>query len=200
MKKSDTKAIYLKYLYYFCSINFIQNNEMKKTGYLLALIIFLFASCNGTSGGEKGGTSANSSAGIAKAGDNRTVSPGDKPEHLTEKTFKQKVMDYDKNPKDWVFEGNKPAIVDFYADWCRPCRMIAPYLEELSVEYAGKIDVYKVNTDEERELSAVFGIESLPTVLFIPMQGRPSSQLGAMSKESYKKIIDEFLLKAPATN
>jgi thioredoxin len=173
---------------------------MKKIGYLLALIIFLFAGCNGTSEGENGGTPANRSAGITKSGDNQTSSSSGKPEHLTEKTFKQKVMDYDKNPKQWVFEGDKPAIVDFYADWCRPCRMIAPYLEELSVEYAGKIDVYKVNTDEQRELATTFGIESLPTVLFIPMQGKPSSQMGAMPKESYKKIIDEFLLKAPESN
>jgi len=171
---------------------------MKKTGFLFVLIIFLLVSCNGTSGGDKGGTSTGSAAGITKADDNQTASPGGKPQHLTEKTFKQKVMDYDKNPKQWVFEGDKPAIVDFYADWCRPCKMIAPYLEELSAEYAGKIDVYKVNTDEERELAAVFGIESLPTVLFIPMQGRPSSQLGAMPKESYKKIIDEFLLRSTA--
>lgn len=171
---------------------------MKKTIYLSALIISLFVSCNGTSGGEKGSTSAKSTAEVKEVGNNATASASGKPERLTEKTFKLKVMDYDKNPKQWVFEGNKPAIIDFYADWCRPCRMIAPYLEELASEYQGKIDVYKVNTDEERELAAVFGVESLPTVMFIPMQGKPSSQMGAMPKESYKKIIDEFLLKSPA--
>jgi thioredoxin len=107
-------------------------------------------------------------------------------------------MDYEKNPQQWVFEGDKPAIIDFYADWCRPCRMIAPILEELAAEYDGKINVYKVDTDAQRELASVFGIESLPTVLFIPMQGKPSAQKGALSKEAYKKIIDEFLLKQPA--
>jgi len=108
-------------------------------------------------------------------------------------------MDYEKNTQQWIFEGDKPAIVDFYADWCRPCRMIAPILEELAVEYEGKINIYKVDTEAQRELAAVFGITSLPTVLFIPMQGNPSSQKGALPKESYKQIIDEFLLKAPAT-
>lgn len=173
---------------------------MKKTGYLLALLIFLLAGCNGTTGSDNGAKTSGTVSGITKDGDNTTASTIGKPEHLTEKTFKEKIMDYDKNPKQWVFKGDKPAIVDFYADWCKPCRMIAPYLEQLSVEYAGKIDVYKVNTDEQRELAAVFGIESLPTVLFIPLQGNPSSQMGAMPKESYKKIIDDFLLKTPATN
>lgn len=173
---------------------------MKKTGYFLALIIFLFVSCNGTTGGDKSNINVKSTSEVTRGSGDNTASVNGKPEHLTEQTFKQKVMDYDKNPQQWVFKGDKPAIVDFYADWCRPCRMIGPYLEELAVEYNGKINVYKVNTDEQHELAAVFGIESLPTVLFIPMEGKPSSQLGAMSKESYKKIIDEFLLKAPATS
>ena len=104
-------------------------------------------------------------------------------------------MDYEKNPKTWVFEGDKPCIVDFYADWCKPCKMIAPIMDELAEEYAGKIDIYKVNTEKERELASVFGISSIPYVLFIPAQGQPSAQRGALPKESYKQIIDEFLLK-----
>jgi thioredoxin len=178
--------------------NLKQKTIMKKTVYFFALLIFLFVGCNGTSEREKVGVSQKSVAEATDAGGNKTASTDGKPEHLTEKTFKEKVMDYDKNPKQWVFEGNKPAIVDFYADWCRPCRMIAPYLEELAVEYAGKIDFYKVDTDDQRELASVFDIESLPTVWFIPLQGRPSTQMGAMTKESYKKIIDEFLLKSTA--
>jgi thioredoxin len=171
---------------------------MKKIGYLAVVIIFLFTSCNGTSGGDKGNAATKSTASLTEGSSSKTASTS-KLEHLTEKTFKQKIMDYEKNTKQWVFAGDKPAIVDFYADWCRPCRMIAPYLEELSVEYEGKINVYKVDTEDQRELAAIFGIESLPTVLFIPMQGNPSVQKGALPKESYKKIIDEFLLKAPAT-
>ena len=172
---------------------------MKKIGYLSVVIIFLFTSCNGTSG-SKGSTSSQSTANVTEGGSNKAASASGKLEYLTVKTFKQKVMDYEKNSQQWVFAGDKPAIVDFYADWCRPCRMIAPILEELAVEYEGKINIYKVDTEDQKELAALFGIESLPTVLFIPMQGNPSSQKGALPKESYKKIIDEFLLKIPVKN
>lgn len=116
-------------------------------------------------------------------------------EHLTKETFKLKVMDYEKNPKQWVFEGDKPCIIDFYADWCKPCKMIAPIMDELATEYAGQINIYKVDTEDQRELASVFGISSIPYVLFVPAQGQPSAQRGALPKESYKKIIDEFLLK-----
>ena len=90
-------------------------------------------------------------------------------EHLTVDTFKEKVFNYE-NSKDWKFEGNKPAIIDFYADWCGPCKMVAPILEELQEEYGDKLTIYKVNTEEQRELSAVFGIQSIPSLLFIPME------------------------------
>jgi len=172
---------------------------MKKIGYISFIIIFLFISCNRSADGEKGNTTTTSSANVTDGSNKKSGSDSGRLEHLTEKTFKLKVMDYEKNPQQWVFEGDKPAIVDFYADWCRPCRMIAPILEELAVEYEGKINIYKVDTDDQRELAAVFGITSLPTVLFIPMQGKPSSQKGALPKESYKKIIEEFLLKPPST-
>jgi len=118
----------------------------------------------------------------------------EKPENLTVETFKQKVFNYDKNPDNWVFEGDLPCIVDFYADWCRPCKLIAPIMEELAVEYKGKINIYKVNTEQQRELSALFGIKSIPTVLFIPMKGKPQMSAGALPKESFKQVIDEFLL------
>ncbi len=172
---------------------------MKKIGYLIVLTTFMFISCNGTSG-SKGTSNVSTATAIAPdGGSTKTGDEAGKPEHLTAQTFKLKVMDYEKNPQNWVFEGDKPAIVDFYADWCRPCRMIAPIMEELAVEYKGKIDIYKVDTEAQRELATVFGIQSLPTVLFIPMQGRPSMQKGALSKEAYKQVIDDFLLKAQKT-
>lgn len=116
------------------------------------------------------------------------------PEHLTVETFKQKVFDYEKNTDQWVFEGDKPCLVDFYADWCRPCKLIAPIIEELANEYKGQIDVYKVNTEKQRELSRIFGIHSIPSVLFIPMKGKPQMTQGALPKETFKQVIDEFLL------
>ena len=117
-----------------------------------------------------------------------------KPEHLTVATFKEKVFDYEKNPDNWTFEGELPCIVDFYADWCKPCKLIAPIMEELANEYKGKINVYKVNTEQQRELSSVFGVRSIPAVLFIPMEGQPQMSTGALPKESFKQAIDEFLL------
>ncbi len=119
---------------------------------------------------------------------------GTEPEQLTVATFKEKVYNYDKNPDNWVFEGKVPCVVDFYADWCRPCKMVAPIMEELASEYKGKINIYKVNTDQQRELSKMFGIRSIPAVLFVPMSGKPQMSTGALPKESFKQVIDEFLL------
>ena len=149
----------------------------------------LLMSCNSQSGQPQSESGLTSKATIQS--DNPQSS---KPEHLTAKTFRAKVMDYEKNPKQWVFEGDKPCIVDFYADWCKPCRMIAPIMDELAAQYSGKVDFYKVNTSEERELTNYFGINSIPYVLFVPVNGQPSAQRGAMPKDSYVRIINEILL------
>jgi thioredoxin len=116
-----------------------------------------------------------------------------KMEHLTAETFKSKVFDYEKN-KEWKFEGKNPAIIDFYADWCGPCKMVAPVLEDLSNEYDGKVDIYKVDTEVEQELAAVFGIRSIPSILFIPKTGQPQMSAGAMQKEGFVQAINEILL------
>jgi len=113
-------------------------------------------------------------------------------EHLTKETFKEKVFDYE-NEKEWKFKGQRPALIDFYADWCAPCRMVAPILEELAKEYNGKVDIYKVNTEEEYELASVFGIRSIPSLLFIPKEGEPQMALGALPKETFKKAFKEVL-------
>jgi len=115
-------------------------------------------------------------------------------EHLTKETFKEKVFDFEKN-KEWMYEGKLPCIIDFYADWCSPCRMLAPVLEDLSNEYAGKIDAYKVNTEDEQELSSVFGIRSIPSLLFCPAEGQPQMLMGALPKQSLKQAIDDILIK-----
>jgi len=113
-------------------------------------------------------------------------------EHLTAETFKKKVFDYETS-KDWKYEGELPCIVDFYADWCGPCKMVAPILEELSDEYAGKMNVYKVNTEEEQELAAVFGIQSIPSLLFVPKEGQPQMAMGALPKDTFIKAFKEVL-------
>jgi thioredoxin len=113
-------------------------------------------------------------------------------EHLTSETFKQKIFNYENN-KEWKFEGTTPAIIDFYADWCQPCKIVAPILEELKEEYGDKLDIFKVNTEEQRELSAVFGIQSIPSLLFIPTEGQPQMAMGALPKETFKQAITEVL-------
>lgn len=113
---------------------------------------------------------------------------------LTAEDFKKNIFDYT-TEKEWKYKGPRPALIDFYADWCAPCRMVAPVLEELSEDYKDKIDIYKVDTEVEEELSAVFGIQSIPTFLFIPMEGLPMMQPGALSKSIFKKAIEEHLLK-----
>ncbi len=112
---------------------------------------------------------------------------------LTAETFKAKVFNYEKN-QEWKFEGERPCMIDFYADWCGPCKMVAPILDELSKEYDGKVDIYKVDTEVERELASVFGIQSIPSLLFVPKNGQPQMAQGALPKASFKKAIEEVLL------
>ena len=113
-------------------------------------------------------------------------------ELLTKETFLEKVFNYEKN-KEWTFEGEVPAIIDFYADWCGPCKMVAPILEELSEEYNGKINIYKVDTEQEQELAAAFAIRSIPSMLFIPMGEQPQMATGALPKQNLKEIIQQVL-------
>jgi thioredoxin 1 len=113
-------------------------------------------------------------------------------EHLTKETFLKKVFNYEQN-KEWKFEGEKPCIIDFYADWCAPCRMVAPVLEELANDFDGKIDVYKVNTEEEQELASAFGIRSIPSFLFIPAEGQPQMAMGALPKDTFVKAFKDVL-------
>jgi thioredoxin len=113
-------------------------------------------------------------------------------EHLTTETFKQKVFNWELN-KDWKYEGSVPCLIDFYADWCSPCRMVAPILEELQKEYGNKIVIYKINTEEQRELAGMFGIQSIPSLLFVPMEGQPQMAMGALPKSTFEQAITDVL-------
>jgi thioredoxin 1 len=115
-------------------------------------------------------------------------------EHLTKETFLNKVFNFEEN-KEWKFEGELPCLIDFYADWCQPCKMVAPILEELSKEYSGKINIYKIDTESEVELAGAFGIRSIPSLLFCPKNGQPQMAMGALPKEALKKAIEDVLLK-----
>ncbi|MCQ2344616.1 MAG: thioredoxin [Paludibacteraceae bacterium] len=114
--------------------------------------------------------------------------------HITKAEFLENVWNYEANPNEWKYEGKLPCIVDFYASWCGPCRRLAPILEELQQEYQGKIIIYKVNTETERELAAAFGIQSIPTLLFCPMDRQPSISKGLVPKEALEKAIEQNLL------
>lgn len=113
---------------------------------------------------------------------------------LNVKEFKNKVFDYEKNTQVWKFEGDKPAVVDFYATWCGPCKMLSPIIDEMSNKYDGKVDFYKIDVDNQEELAAVFGIRSIPTLLFIPKEGEPTIMQGAMSKTDMDSTIQKLLL------
>jgi len=112
--------------------------------------------------------------------------------HLTKEDFLKKVFNYEQN-QEWKYEGDKPCIIDFYADWCQPCKMVAPILEELSEEYADQLYVYKVDTEVEQELAAIFGIRSIPSMLFVPMNDRPQMAVGALPKNTIEQAMKEVL-------
>jgi len=114
--------------------------------------------------------------------------------HLTKDAFFEKVANFETNPKDWKYLGDKPCLIDFYADWCGPCKAVAPVLEELAKTYEGKIYIYKINTDQEQELAGAFGIRSIPSLLFVPMEGKPQMSVGALPKAQMVEAIDRLLL------
>ena len=121
-------------------------------------------------------------------------------EHLNKETFKEKVFNFELN-KEWKYEGSVPCMIDFYADWCGPCKMVAPVLEELQKEYGDKLVIYKVDTESERELAGLFGIQSIPSLLFVPVDGQPQMAMGALPKSTFERAIDDVLkVKKPLLN
>ncbi len=180
---------------------------MKKNVCLYAMMALAFMGCSqnnkkqeGISKGLPSRVESESKAGAEKAGQsvvgssNQSASAG-KVQVLTASDFRKKIMDYESHPEEWVFAGSRPAIIDFYATWCGPCKMMAPMVESLAGKYAGKIDFYKVDIDQEPELASVFGIRSIPTFLFIPLKGNPTMQMGAMQKEDFEEIIGKMMGK-----
>ena len=114
-------------------------------------------------------------------------------EHLTKESFQEKIHDY-VNHKEWKYLGDLPCIIDFYADWCGPCRLVAPVLEELAEEYKDKVNIYKVNTEDQQELASAFGIRSIPSILFCPQNDQPQMSAGALSKDQFKEVIEDVLI------
>lgn len=165
---------------------------MMRTNFLIAAValVFMLASCTNT--GQKT-SSNNDETKITETENNMTTS--EKTIHLTRADFLTKVANFEENPDTWVYLGDKPCIIDFYADWCGPCKMVAPILEELANEYDGEIYIYKVDTEAEQQLAAEFGIRSIPSLLFVPMGEDPQMAQGALPKDAFKQAIEEVLLK-----
>jgi thioredoxin len=113
---------------------------------------------------------------------------------LDKATFLTKVYNFEKNQNEWVYEGDKPCVIDFYADWCGPCKKVAPILRDLAILYKNDIVVYKINVDNEKELAAAFDVQSIPTILFVPVKGKPQMAMGALPREEFVKQIDSYLL------
>ncbi|MDR0438232.1 MAG: thioredoxin [Bacteroidales bacterium] len=153
-----------------------------------AIILFatlIFAACSGSSNDSSEATTATVTTASVKGAT-----------FISEAEFNKLVMNFEANPEEWIFEGDLPCIVNFTAAWCGPCRRMAPILDELARDYAGKVNIYKVDTDHNKRVSAFFGIQSLPTMLFVRMEGLPALQVGGMSKEQLVNAIEGFLLKA----
>ena len=192
--------LFAKFATEICNNHVKNKYNMKKAINMKILLLFavLAAFVAGCSHGRKntaGKEKSQINVDDGKNGaDSNSVGSG-KVGYLTTAEFKKKVMDYDLHPREWVFEGDRPVIVDFYATWCRPCKMTAPIVEDLAKDYKGKIDFYKVDIDKEQELAAAFGIQSIPTFLFVPAKGNPTMQTGAMQKEDFEKIIKSILVQ-----
>ena len=157
---------------------------MKKIVFASILLAFALSACAGKNS-EKKSEEINQQKEVKKMG---TI-------HLTKAEFLSKVANYEANPTEWKYLGEKPCIIDFYASWCGPCKTIAPILEDLAKEYDGQIYIYKINTEEEQELAAAFGIRSIPSILFCPMTGAPQMAQGALPKDAFKQAITDVLLK-----
>ena len=163
---------------------------MKKLVFILAIAVFMLQGSNLSQAKNK--SNSNTVAPVEAGAEGGTVK-------LTKEKFLKEVWDYETSPQEWKYKGDKPALIDFYADWCGPCKTAAPILEELSNDYAGKVTIYKIDTQVERELAGVFGVSGIPAFLYIPMEGKPSMTSGiARTKEDTKKMfmenIDKILL------
>lgn len=169
---------------------------MKTIPTLLIAASALMAGCTPTrtrhADSKRPGCNATAQTTDREAQPDTANTPG-KVERLTAAEFRRRIMDYEAHTQDWAYEGSRPAVIDFYATWCRPCKMMSPVVETMAKAYAGKIDFYKVDIDKETELAAVFGIQSIPTFLLIPAKGKPTIMQGAMQKSEFERAIRETL-------
>jgi len=171
--------------------------QLIKTLVIISAMAFM-ASCNSGEASTKAvNNETESTLAVSEVAETATEthSSSANVKYLTTDEFINTIFDYKSNPQTWVYKGDKPAIIDFYADWCGPCKRVAPIMEELAAEYDGQVNIYKVDTDKEQELAGqVFGIRSIPSILFIPVSGQPTMYTGAYPKQHYIDLINEKLL------
>ena len=167
--------------------------KSKIKGILLVALAFSFTMVACSNQGKNNNTSKTETN--SNKIENNMTTTTKKTINLTRAEFLTKVANFEETPDKWVYLGDKPAIIDFYADWCGPCKMIAPILEELAAEYEGQIYIYKVDTEAEQQLAGEFGIRSIPSILFVPMGEDPQMAQGALPKDAFKQAIEEVLLK-----
>lgn len=163
--------------------------QIKTSLYILLTSALTFSACTHNKKAENNSQIQT----VSKTDDTAKTSAEGNVNYLSTADFRLKIMDYTVHQTEWVFEGERPAVIDFYTTWCGPCKMMAPIVEETAKAYAGKVDFYKVDIEKEQELAQTFGIQSIPTFLFIPAKGKPTMQMGAMSKETFEKMVDENL-------
>ena len=188
----------MRYIKLYISLRFFKyilykSLNMNKLSLIFAFTISIFFfGCTNTKGNQEDSNLVVQTD--ATEGEENLDEEDAKPEYLTYETFLEKVWDFESNPETWVYKGDTPCVIDFYADWCRPCRMVAPIMDDMAKKYEGKVKIYKIDTEKEKQLASVFRIRSIPAVLFIPKEGKPEMQTGALPKESYIEIINTKLL------
>lgn len=165
---------------------------MMRTNFLIATVALVFMLVSCSNNGQKTGSNSDETD---QTETENSMTTSKKTIQLTRADFLTKVANFEENPDTWVYLGDKPCIIDFYADWCGPCKMVAPILEELANEYDGEIYIYKVDTEAEQQLATEFGIRSIPSLLFVPMGEDPQMAQGALPKDAFKQAIEEVLLK-----
>lgn len=183
-------------LHYFCivkSMKLIKQPTMKQILLSILLIGGIgITACTQTGINDKNASLTSSDAQLANAATGKVI-------QMDKAMFIEKVFNYEASPDKWVYLGDKPCIIDFYADWCGPCKKVAPIMSELAAQYKDDIVIYKINTDKEKELAGVFQIRSIPSILYCPVEGQPTMTMGALPKAEFEKMIKEILLAKPVT-